>query len=182
MRSSWLSASVAPRRFCSRMTSSRALRERTSAYSAITKNALTATSRAARISFSPVTPDRGEQPAEPPPGSAIGRCYFGEVRLRRSSAADALTVAGGAVAGGASSTQPVDPQGEREVGVGEASLRVSRELEAHLVPTVDEDVGVMVGGLREVGDAVDEGDRGGKVGVGPLAHDRVSLARPAAAR
>ena len=40
---SWSSASAAPRAPSSRISSSRALRERTSAYSAITKNALIAT-------------------------------------------------------------------------------------------------------------------------------------------
>ena len=38
------------------------------------------------------------------------------------------------------------------------------ERQAHLVPAVHEDVGVVVGGLGGLGDAVDERDRGGEVG------------------
>ena len=70
MFASWPSASPAPRCPSSRITSSRARRERTSAYSAITKNAFSAISTAVKRSFRPLT--RG--------------CYFEEeLILRRRS-------------------------------------------------------------------------------------------------
>ena len=58
MFSSWLSASAAPRAPSSAITSRRARRERTRAYSAMTKKALIATSTAARISATTFTPRR----------------------------------------------------------------------------------------------------------------------------
>src|ERR1700722_9241888 len=87
MRSSWLRASAAPREPSSRITSRRARLERTSAYSAATKNALIAIKTTASMSLSPFTPDR--RPSGP--------IYFEEVFLLRSSIADGTTVAGALV-------------------------------------------------------------------------------------
>ncbi len=87
MRSSWLSASAAPREPSSRMSSKRARLERTSAYSAATKKPLIAIRTTASMSLSPFTPDR--RPSGP--------IYFEEVFLLRSSIADGTTVAGALV-------------------------------------------------------------------------------------
>jgi len=62
MFASCVSARRAPLTPSSRISSRRARRERTSAYSAITKNALMATRTAAMISFSAFT--RGQAPRE----------------------------------------------------------------------------------------------------------------------
>src|SRR5262249_48159297 len=86
-------------------------RERTSAYSAITKNAFTATSTAARVSLSPFTPQRrskrredalGARPARVERGAPgpSGPCYFEEVLRRRSSHPDPPKVASESVEGG----------------------------------------------------------------------------------
>jgi hypothetical protein len=69
MLASWLRANPAPRWPSSRITSRRARRARISAYSAITKNALTAIRTAVKRSFRPLT----------------RRCYFEEKILRRRS-------------------------------------------------------------------------------------------------
>ncbi len=89
----------------SRITSRRARRERTSAYSAITKNALTPTRTAARISFRPFTeraaslsaarglsrcPGRSGSGRALGAGRPAGRRYFEEVLRRRSSRRSAV--------------------------------------------------------------------------------------------
>jgi hypothetical protein len=125
----------------------------------------------------------------------LGTCYFVEVD-RRSSIADAQKVAGavpvieqtpeqvaivdltGPVPGG--SGELLDAPGEVEIGLCESSLGVGGELQADLVPAVDQDVGVMVCPLGLRSGAVDEGDRLGEVGEGELAHDRLALATPGA--
>ena len=89
VRSSCSSASAAPLTPSSRISSRRARRERTSAYSAITKNALIATRTAAKMSFRPFTPERAtdQAPAAPcgrPPGRR-GRRALGPTLLRGSS-------------------------------------------------------------------------------------------------
>ncbi len=90
--------------------------------------------------------------------------YFGEVLRRRSSLADAPNGSKasrrkqrirGRALGSAQASASICV-GEREVGVGEAALGVGRERQAHLVPAVHQDVGVVVGRLRELGDAIDE--------------------------
>src|SRR5450759_556853 len=184
------SASPAPFMRCSRMISRRALRERTSAYSAITKNALIATRTAVKMSFRPFTPAR--RPAtrhgtrrgcpsrdDGSGGGPLGPSYLGVDLLRRSSVADPSKVAramvGRATPAPARSGELVDPAGELEVGGGEAALRVGAERQAHLVPAVQEDVRVVVGGLCGVGYAVHEGDRGGEVGELELAGDRLEI-------
>jgi hypothetical protein len=79
------------------------------------------------------------------------------------------------------SGKTVDAPRKLEIGTGEPALGVRRDLQANPVPAVQEDVGMMVGGLGSVGNPVDERDRMGKVGELPLAHDRLALARPLAA-
>jgi hypothetical protein len=88
--------------------------------------------------------------------------------------ADRFTVAGGSV-------EKIDLRGKREVGVGEAARGVGGELQAHLVPPVHEDVGVVVGSLSELGDMVDEGNRRREVGELVLACDRITVTSPLAA-
>ena len=70
-------------------------------------------------------------------------------------------------------------RGEREVGVGEAALRVGGERQAHLVPAVERMSGWWLAASATLGDAVDERDRGGEVRELALAHDRRALAAPA---
>src|SRR5439155_14424268 len=70
------------------------------------------------------------------------------------------------------SEQGVDAPGKREIGLREPALGVGRELEAHLVPAVHEDVRVVVGLLGQLGHAVHERDRGGEVRELQLARDR----------
>ena len=108
------------------------------------------------------TPDRsGRRPRRDRP-----RCYSGRLVFAHRWPAPSQTVAGAARR---------RSRGEREVGVGEAALGVRGELQAHLVPAVHEYVRVVVGVLRQRGDAVDEGDRRAEVGELVLAHDRVAL-------
>src|ERR1700728_3851811 len=76
------------------------------------------------------------------------------------------------------SRKAVDAPRKLEVGAGEPTLGVRRELQANLVPAVQEDVGMMVGGLGSLGDTVDERDRLGKIRELQLAHDRLALAPP----
>src|SRR5216683_2746275 len=184
MFASWLSASAAPLAPSSRRTSSCARRERTSAYSAITKNALIATRSAAMMSLSPFTRDRRfPAPLGRPPrgcgrdklvGGRSGPCYFGEDLRRRSSLADRSTVARarvGRTACAPGSGRPVDLAGQAKVGVREAPFGVGRERQADLVPAVEQDVGVVVRRLGDLGHAVDEGDRRGEVLEPPLALD-----------
>src|ERR1700730_14983610 len=64
------------------------------------------------------------------------------------------------------------PRREAEVRVGEAPLGVREERQAHLVPAVYEDVGVVVGFLGKLRHAVDEVDRGGEVLELQIPHDR----------
>src|SRR5207244_12049402 len=79
-----------------RMSARRARRERTRGYSATTKKALSPTRTAAKMSFSPFTPDRRSRarkrarwrrPAldEAGGGGPVGPGYFADVLLRRSS-------------------------------------------------------------------------------------------------
>src|SRR4029077_19028927 len=116
MFASCASASAAPLAPSSRITSRRARRERTSAYSAITKNALIAISSAVRVSVRPFTPA----------GQSVGRAdarrvgavqddagvrgpsgpsYFGEVLRRRSSLADLPNLARASVGRGTIAAQ-----------------------------------------------------------------------------
>ncbi len=74
--------------------------------------------------------------------------------------------------------QPVDGLRQLEVRRGQAAGGVVGDREPDLVPTVDEDVGVMVGGLGGVSHAVDEGDRGDEVIQLPFADDLIALAGP----
>src|SRR5438105_8185774 len=78
--------------------------------------------------------------------------------------------------------QPVHRAGEPEVGLGQAARRVVGHGEAHVVPAVQQDVGVVVGGLGDLGHGVDELHRAPEVLELPLAHDLVALARPLAGR
>jgi hypothetical protein len=57
---------------------------------------------------------------------------------------------------------------------------MGRELKSNLVPAMQKDVGMMVGGLGCLGDAVDEDDRLGEVLELPLARDRLALPAPLA--
>src|ERR1700730_7265676 len=158
------SARFAPFWPSSRISSSRARRERTSAYSAITKNALIAISTAVRMSLRPFTPAR-RSPAgrlEPEGGSnregravcgPSGPRYFGEDLRRRSLLADLPTVAramAGSDAAGPGSGGTVDLARQLKVGVGEPALGVGGERQADLVPAVEEDVGMVVGRLGEL--------------------------------
>src|SRR5205807_2418247 len=114
------------------MVSSRARLERTSAYSAITKNAFTSTSRPVRTMARAVTGAARSSPL-------CRRRYFGVDRRSFSDAWNASSPRG------PSSQQPVDPLGHLEVGSGEAPGRMVGEREPDLVPPVDQDVGVVVG-------------------------------------
>ena len=112
-----------------------------------------------------------------------GPRYFGEVLRRRSSLADVPNLARrrvGRRAASPRSEQAVDLGRQPEVGVGEPALGVRRERQADLVPAVEEDVGVVVGGLGELGDAVDERDRGGEVREAEVPDDRLLLGRQSA--
>src|ERR671929_357532 len=101
-------ASAAPRSPSSRIVSRRDRRERTSAYSPMTKKALSAMSSAVETSNSAVIAER-----------AVSR-YFEEDRLARAA------VAGGYQSPSASD-ESVDPPGHVEVVGGEAPLAVVRE-------------------------------------------------------
>jgi hypothetical protein len=72
----------------------------------------------------------------------------------------------------------VDLRSEREVGLGQAAVRVGGERQAHVVPAVHEDVGVVIGRLCGRRDGVDERDRCGEVGKLALAHDLGAVALP----
>src|ERR1051325_3333709 len=76
----------------------------------------------------------------------------------------------------------VDRRGQVEVRLGEPAGGVVGDRQPDLVPPVDEDVGVVAGRLRRVGDRVDPGHRGGEVGQLAVAGDRVALAAPAVQR
>ena len=191
------SASRAPRRPPRQHLPGGARRERTSAYSAITKNALTATSSAVRMSLSPftgvsdATVAAGRDAAGPSPATApvatrradatSRRIFFVVHRSRRprngSKPSGRRRLAGG-------SCRATLRRARRSLAASakSASVRppcgVGGERQAHLVPAVDEDVRVVVGPLGQLGHAVDEGDRGGEVLELPLAHDRVPVAHP----
>ncbi len=76
--------------------------------------------------------------------------------------------------------QFVDLLGQSEVSVGDAALRMGRASNAHLVPAVDQDVGVMVSYLGYTGDAVDELDCRLKVRQRVVADDSAVLVAPLA--
>ena len=142
----------------SRISSRRARRERTSAYSAITKNALIATSSAARMSSSAFT--RSASPrasAQLASGRRVRRPrgrwprYFGRGSSSSSSDADGPTVASGSVGSerarrGAQAARRSRAASSKSAS-REAALGVGGERQPHLVPAVHEDVGVVVGRL-----------------------------------
>src|SRR5437588_1624783 len=156
------SASRAPRAPSSASASSRARLERTSAYSPITKNALTRTSSPVRMMNRAFT--GGESPAAP----ALGRprapssvespssvsCYF--EMGRRRSCSDGKTVAAAPPGAGRPLGESVDALGELEVRLGEPTGRVVGDREPDLVPPVDEDVGMVVHVLGDLGHLVHE--------------------------
>src|SRR4051794_38191982 len=144
------------------MVSSRERRERTSAYSPMTKKPLSAMSSAVRTSSSAVIAKR-----------PVSR-YFEEDRLARAAVGSGYQPA-------CPSEQPVNPGRHVEVGRGEAALAVVRERQADLVPVVDEDVRVVIGRLGGVGDLVDEGDRALEALELEVADDPVAVAAPLAA-
>src|ERR1700730_8395710 len=149
MFASWSSATPAPLAPSSRINSSRARRERTSAYSATTKNALIAIRTAVRMSLRPFTPGRRsptrhhagwESPIRDDArgGGPGGPSYLEVVLRRRSSLADPTTVARAMVGRPRRSAwhsgELVELPGEGEVGRGETALRVRGECQADLVP------------------------------------------------
>src|SRR3954466_8427563 len=144
------------------MVSRRGRRDRTSAYSPMTKKALSAMSSAVRTRSSAVIAER-----------AVSR-YFEEDRLARAAV-------GGGYQSSRRSDEPVDPARHLEVVRGEAALAVIGERQAHDVPVVDEDVGVVVGRLGRVRDLVDEGHRTLEVVELELPDDGVVLTPPLAA-
>src|SRR4029079_1551535 len=94
------------------------------------------------------------------------RRYFG--RSRRRSCSDATMVPG--LGGG----QTVDAAREVEVTLRQTIGRMRAEREADPVPAVDQDVRMVVGGLRQAGHAVDERHRAREVPELEVAHDRVA--------
>ena len=74
----------------------------------------------------------------------------------------------------------VDRRGEREIRLGDAALAVRGQRQAQLVPAVDEDVRMVVGGLGGVAHSVGERHRRGEVGDLDVAHDRVAVLAPRA--
>src|SRR4051794_28442736 len=100
--------------------------------------------------------------------SAIMRCYFEEGRQACGDLAEGSTATG-------SRGNGVQRAGHVEVRLGQAADVVRREPQLHLVPPVHEDVGVVVGLLGGLRDAVDVGDRPGEVAELQVAHDSVAL-------
>src|SRR3954468_5209600 len=96
--------------------------------------------------------------------------------------ATAKTRVRAACAGAASArtalAQSVDALRHLKVVPGEPALAVRRERQAHLVPPVDEDVGVVVGRLGRVGDPVDPRHRRLEVLELAVADDRAAVAPP----
>ena len=176
----------------SRITSRRARRERTSAYSAITKNALTAISTAVRISFRPFTRDRRSPTRARATSRCPDRCRSAHARpvgatLLRGRFFVVVHRAGRRVNGskgdGRTRGPPALAQARRSIRAASsksASVRppcgVRRQRQADLVPAVQQDVGVVVGDLGRLRHAVDERHRVGEVRERELAHDRAPLA------
>ena len=76
--------------------------------------------------------------------------------------------------------QPVDIVRQLEVLGGELARRVVGERQTDAVPSVDENIGVVVRGLGRVGDLVDERDRRREVGKVAVADDLLVLSPPSA--
>src|SRR5215217_2420799 len=72
----------------------------------------------------------------------------------------------------------LDPGGELEVALGQATLVVAGQGQGDLVPA-DVDVGVVAGRLGRAGDLVDEGHRLGEVGACEGLDDLVAAPLPA---
>src|SRR3954452_2465184 len=148
--------------------------ERTRPNSAATKKPLTAMRTATAKSSRTVTRR----------GRVRARRYFEKGRRSWSDAANGTSVIARrqdrrpASAAG----QRVDRRRKVEIGLRQAARAVVGHRQPDLVPPVDRDVGVVVGGLRLVGDAVDPGDGGGEVAQLALADDRVALAEAALQR
>src|SRR3954465_7820474 len=104
-------------------------RERTSANSAATKKPLSSTSTNTAKSSSMLMRGRASR----------ARRYFEEGR-RRSSGDEAMLP----------DPEAVNPGREVVVGLRDLALGVGAEREPHLVPAVDQDVGVVVGALRHL--------------------------------
>src|SRR5579884_4205822 len=194
----WRKASCAPRRPSSASASRRAREERTSAYSAMTKNELTSTSSAVRTMSSALTPPSAWGPRAPPaiwrpgalpaarrpraPSSSCAPCgpppvwcYFG--MGRRRSFSDAGTVA----AASRASDERVDLARQREVGLGDPARRVRAQHEPHPVVAVHGYVGVVARLLGRLGHPVHQRDRLPEVAQLQLPDERVALATPFAA-
>src|SRR5690242_19332156 len=118
-------------------------RTRTSANSAATKNPFNSTSTR--------TASRSRTVIGPPGDARAARRYFG--RSRRRSCSDATMVPG------LGEGQTVDAAREVEVTLRQTIGGMGAELKADLVPAVDQDVRMVVGGLRQAGHAVDERHR-----------------------
>src|SRR2546421_11123058 len=80
----------------------------------------------------------------------------------------------GALAG--CSEEALDARREAEVRLGEARLRVRGERQAHFVPAVQKDVGVVVGLLGELRHTVDEVHRRTEILELQVPYDRRLLA------
>src|SRR4051794_31000257 len=137
-------------------------RERTSPNSAATKNPFSTTSTKTASS-------RRMLMRRAVSGASRARRYFGRSRRRSSGDAPMLP-----------DPQAVNARSEVVVGLRHAALRVRREREAHLVPAVDEDVGMVVGPLGHLGHLVDERHGGGEVRKAEVAHERGALPAPVA--
>src|SRR3954466_7288282 len=175
MSSIWWTASAAPLRPCAASCSSFALRARTSAYSAMTKNAFSASRSAVRgrrgARGGGAGGGRRGAPATRPPAATSGR-----VVVHRDGDRGKPTRRRGA------SPERVDALRHVEVALGQAALAVRRQRQPDLVPPVDEDVRVVVGRLGRLGDLVDVGHRRREVLELAVADDRAAVAAPVGAR
>jgi len=76
--------------------------------------------------------------------------------------------------------QPIDGARELEVPLGERADRVTRQAQANVVPSVNEDVGMVIGGFGHLGDAVDERDRRREIAEVTVADDLMAFPSPGA--
>src|SRR5215210_1247118 len=155
-------AERAPRLPSSASASSVPRRERTSANSAATKNPFSTTSTSTAKS-SRMLMRCGVS------GASRARRYFG--RSRRRSSGDATMLP---------DREAVNPGCKVVIGLRHRAGRVRRQGQAHLVPAVDQDVGMVVGRLGHLRHLVDERHRVGEVGEGEVLHEGRALLGPVA--